>query len=103
MKGGILWKVSFSDLISVPIVANGIVYVAVGGSSVLAYKAATGDLLWTQSLPSPTYPYDPVVGGVLVYVITDGNLYALDAATGNRRWVSQGGVGDEAVVDEWST
>ncbi len=85
---------------------NGIVYIGTSLSDingkvyteipyVSAYNAQTGALLWRTKLDAKSFDNidlgfisQPVVANGRVYVISDGGkIYALDALTGNRRWV----------------
>jgi eukaryotic-like serine/threonine-protein kinase len=95
---------------STPAVADGVVYFICGDSKIYALEAATGAKKWefltsgernyeakgihgnipaTQTMPDfwDVYESSPAVVGGVVYVgCGDGNLYALDAATGELRW-----------------
>ncbi len=82
-----------------PAVASGLVYVGSYDGRVYAFDAATGARRWVYetegtTLNSADWGFDrrsiqasPVVAGGVVYVgARDGFIYALDAATGHRRW-----------------
>ena len=82
-----------------PAVADGLVYVGSYDGRVYAFDAATGARRWVYetegtTLNSADWGFDrrsiqasPVVAGGTVYVgARDGFIYALDAATGDRRW-----------------
>lgn len=84
---------------SSPAVAGGMVYAASFDGHVYAFDLATGTQRWRHategaSLNSAEFGYDrrsviasPAVAGGVVYVgARDGHFYALDAATGARRW-----------------
>ena len=84
---------------SSPAVADGVVYVGAFDGRVYAFDARTGAPRWTHdtegaSLKSAEFGFDrrsiqssPAVWRGSVYVgARDGHLYALDAATGARRW-----------------
>lgn len=100
---GLVWSADLPALansVTQPVVANGVLYYAVGLSVVHAVDAATGKALWQ---------YDPKVGevgglnmrvgwgvrgiayddGRLFTGTQDGRLVALDAATGKRVWTAQ--------------
>lgn len=64
---------------SSPSVANGVLY---EGSR--AFDAATGNLLWDASVGTSFSV--PAISRGVVYVATQGDLYALNAATGQVRW-----------------
>jgi outer membrane protein assembly factor BamB len=88
-----------SGTLGTPAAVNGTVYttatdVATANGSVYALNAATGAQVWKQSLNTSAL-VEPVVVGGAVYLAgssyldgTPSILYALDAATGARRWTS---------------
>jgi alcohol dehydrogenase (cytochrome c) len=77
-----------------PIVNDGIMFVTTPRAQVLAFRAATGDLLWryARELPDDLTQLHPTNRGVAlyenrVYVATvDAHIVALDAATGSVVW-----------------
>ena len=89
-----------------PTVVDGIVYFGAGVDGAAAADAATGDLIWEQTLDDDT----PEVTGVAVSAVgdgvfgvsvggpRDGDVVALDAATGESRWVYDGLDGDTGPV-----
>jgi outer membrane protein assembly factor BamB len=84
--GEVLWTRDESGQpISNLAVVDGRIYAGfLTGHVLRAYDASTGNLLW--STPGPTFT--PTVVGGVVYASDDfGKLWALDAATGRRRWV----------------
>jgi outer membrane protein assembly factor BamB len=101
-----------------PTVVNGVIYIGDEDGNFYAISQVTHTTLWTRFLgvdaPKPNglcgkptsaakgiistaaVVPDPVTGNLTVYVFSqDGNMYALDAATGNVNWTS--------VVDTPST
>ncbi len=98
-------------LMASPTVSNGVVYIGVEDGIFYAVSEATQQILWSRFLglrtpaPAPggqcgtnaqglistaTVANDPTTGHPTVYVNSqDGNLYALDAATGNVVWTAQ--------------
>ena len=96
--GRIRWRHGFGYTNSGPngvATAGGRVYGATD-AELFALSAASGRLLWTQRLVTPTAPFvdvAPLVAGGTVYTSTvgvppngKGVLYAVDAATGKVRW-----------------
>jgi outer membrane protein assembly factor BamB len=85
------WRVTLtSDLdhiYTAPAVANGLVYVSVGGfdNEVLALDAATGKTRWTLK-GDQEFDGTPLVAGGTVYVGGGLTLYAVNATTGTVRW-----------------
>jgi polyvinyl alcohol dehydrogenase (cytochrome) len=93
-----------SSLEASPTVSNGVVYIGAEDGYFYAVDEATQTVLWSDFLglsQATTCPYaqgiistatvadDPTTGNPTVYVFgPDGNLYALDAATGDVVWKS---------------
>jgi outer membrane protein assembly factor BamB len=73
-----------SDSESSPTVANGSVYVGMG-ASVYAYTGG-GDLEWTFTTGEVVDAAPTVTNGVVYVGSVDGNIYALNAATGTQIW-----------------
>lgn len=94
-----VWSYSMRDSrrwLATPIVANGLMYVPEGSGRVMAFDAATGDVVWVHDR---RFPADIAISegyartrGVSVYRDTvywgtaDSHLVALDARTGTLRW-----------------
>jgi outer membrane protein assembly factor BamB len=71
-----------------PIVANGVVYVATGAGSVIAFDAGTGTPIWRQQLGGPI-TMTPVFDSGLLFVATHtppAQFFALEATTGTIVW-----------------
>ena len=86
-SGRELWTQSIGGASTSPALAKGVVYAA-GSSTMNAFNAATGTLLWSVPLPSVVRS-NPAVAAGRVFVATEGggrNLVALDAATGAQLW-----------------
>jgi outer membrane protein assembly factor BamB len=84
------WSTTFDDTVGYPLIADGRVFVTVGGNRVEALSAATGEVLW-----GPT-PIGTIGTGAIAYdagrvfaVDFDGNVTALDATTGAVDWTTQ--------------
>ena len=111
VSGALRWKFATGGRVSSsPAVAAGRVYFASYDSKLYALDAATGALAWTFSTagerrfsgkhlhgaePAAEVMPDPfdvflsspvVVAGVVYFGSGDGNVYALDAASGTLRW-----------------
>jgi alcohol dehydrogenase (cytochrome c) len=94
-----VWSFSMRDnrrWLATPIVANGLMYVPEGSGRVVAFDAATGDVVWVHER---RFPEDIAISeayartrGVAIYRDTiywgtaDSYLVALDAKTGQLRW-----------------
>jgi outer membrane protein assembly factor BamB len=81
--GAEVWTVAMgSEVLDSSVAANGVVYVATGGT-LHALNASTGAQLWTWAGACCT----PVVSGEVVYISgTSNNFYALSATTGAQLW-----------------
>jgi glucose dehydrogenase len=115
-SGEVIWKFATGGMVrSSPAVSGGIVYFASYDGNIYAVCAKSGELVWkfatagerhfearglhgykpsTQTIPDfwDMFESSPLVGGGLVYCGSgDGNMYALDAATGEKRWAFQTG------------
>jgi outer membrane protein assembly factor BamB len=103
-----------------PAVYNGIVYIGCNTGVFYAVNETTPTVVWSRMLgyvtrhtcaargisSTATVAVDPSTGAPTVYVSGgDGNLYALDAATGNVDWVSVIGTPSSTVNDyyDWSS
>jgi len=74
------------DVISSPVVYEGVVYIGARSGSVYAINAETGELIWDYSTDD-WVDATPAVSSAAVFVPSrDGNLYALDRNTGNILW-----------------
>lgn len=114
--GSLKWKFETKGrVVSSPAVANGIVYFGSYDSQFYAVDAATGVLKWkfatqgerrfaakhlhgsepaNEIMPDPwdCYLSSPVVSsGKVIFGSGDGNVYALDATTGAKRWAFKTG------------
>jgi outer membrane protein assembly factor BamB len=86
-SGALVWEVPYGTLFEEPVDVDGVVYVGQD-----AFDAATGSLLWESTAPLQTSA--SVVGGVVYEGGSTGfvgNVYALDAATGNVIWTAATG------------
>ena len=107
-----------TTLLASPTVSNGVVYIGAEDGYFFAVDEATRQVLWSDflglSLPTTcpgiqgiiataTVANDPVTGNPTVYVFgADGNLYALDAATGAVVWKSVVDTPSKTVNDYYS-
>jgi eukaryotic-like serine/threonine-protein kinase len=83
-----IWDIQNADgaVDATPAVANGVVYWVANGS-VQATDAATATNLWSVNLTPTVMDSDPAVADGVVYFGTgDGNVFALNAATGSQLW-----------------
>ena len=93
------WRVKLEGKITQPIVAAGKVFVAaVDRQTVYAFDATSGRRLWSYIAggrvdSSPTYH-----AGVLLFGANDGNVYCLDAASGELAWCFQAAPSPRRIV-----
>lgn len=78
---------------TIPIVHNGVMYLAGPGADVLALDATNGDLLWEYKRNVPANiaatartKTIALYGDVIAYTAPDSFVVGLDARTGERRW-----------------
>jgi outer membrane protein assembly factor BamB len=107
-----------TTLLASPTVSNGVAYIGAEDGYFFAVNEATRQVLWSDflglSLPTTcpgtqgiiataTVANDPVTGNPTVYVFgADGNLYALNAATGAVVWKSVVDTPSQTVNDYYS-
>ncbi|MEE1806534.1 serine/threonine-protein kinase [Streptomyces sp. BE133] len=107
------WAVSCDSGLELPAVDGGVVYIA-GYNSVTALVAATGDEKWTRRASDWGFDRDdawdhtpedwrftsPTVADGVVYIGSSKRVYALDAATGKKKWAyaTGGTVGSSPTV-----
>jgi eukaryotic-like serine/threonine-protein kinase len=94
-----LWNSTIAPFLVSPIVANGVIYAGSSDGNIYALNANNGDKLWnyTTGASMPPVPwagdvlaYSGSQGGNLASILyaysQDGDLYALNAATGEKLW-----------------
>jgi outer membrane protein assembly factor BamB len=72
------------DLASVPVIANGVIYVSSDSGLLQALAAAGASKLWTA--PASAEGASPAVAAGQVYVCDNEKLQSLDARTGRPGW-----------------
>ncbi|NLF38944.1 PQQ-like beta-propeller repeat protein, partial [bacterium] len=85
---GVKWSFQTgSNVMSSPVVVNGIVYVGSDNGRFYALDAETGTQIW-QFVTSPVKPVrcGPCIADGAVYFTAESVLYALDAAVGTQIW-----------------
>jgi len=93
-NGKTLWRVpTNSEVLSAPVIGQGIVAVRTTDSRVIAYDAETGRRRWvyqrtTQPLVLRTNPGMAIDGALLFAGFPGGRLAALNVSTGTLRWES---------------
>jgi outer membrane protein assembly factor BamB len=93
----VLWTAGVGgpvDVLGMPLVSAGTVFVADGGGGVTAMTETSGTVLWTARPDRPGSGAILVFGGLLIHGSSHGRVTALDAATGATSWslpVSDGG------------
>ena len=76
------------DILSPPVVANGIVYVGSDDHYLHALDANTGERLWASPTEGNVLSSPAVANGIVYIGSDDRKLYAFDASTGKQLWVS---------------
>lgn len=74
-----------------PAVVDGVLYVGDQSGSVNAFRAPTGDLVWTAALGRAVNTSPAVAGGLVVVGDAAGDVVALDASDGRERWIFRTG------------
>lgn len=86
MTGILRWKFGTGGIIrSCPTIDAGTVYVGSGDGYLYAIDSASGSLKWKHWFIQAVHS-SPTVSGGVVYIYCDGNLVALDPATGVEIW-----------------
>ena len=70
----------------IPLVADGIVYIAATNGQAFALDAATGDVQW--QVDAGNVFESPALGDGRLFYLIEGGVLALDAATGEEQWLS---------------
>ncbi len=93
-QGELLWQRDLQkEVLNPPIVVGERLYFLKGDKEIACLTAATGDVLWTQ--PLPTFVKRLTVrgqatlvadGNQLLAALADGQLYGLDMSTGQVKW-----------------
>ncbi|MCX5659454.1 MAG: PQQ-binding-like beta-propeller repeat protein [Planctomycetota bacterium] len=87
------------DYAPVPIIANGLVYLAsTSDDTLIAYDAATGQPRWHFIAGGPIRFAPQVDVGRLFFASDDGRVYCLDPATGKLNWSFFTGPVDERLI-----
>jgi FOG: WD40-like repeat len=98
-NGDELWNSTIAPFLVSPIVTNGVIYAGSSDGNVYALNANSGDKLWNYTTGA-SKPPSPWAGDVLAYSDSqdghlasilyaysqNGNLYALNAITGEKLW-----------------
>lgn len=83
----ILWKVKTEgEVISSPVVVDGIVYIGSGDNKLYAIDAFSGDIKWEYVAGGPINSTPAVSGGKVMFLSYDGFFYALDQTDGELAW-----------------
>lgn len=105
--GATLWNIKFSGSGSTPVIADGVLYVGSADGAVYALDPQTGETKWrfqTGEQLSPTarnrgegirrVDMIPAVENGMVFIGSgDHSFYAIDAATGEKKWSFVAGAG----------
>lgn len=92
------WTLNLPDGVTgtVPLVYDGVMYVAIPGAAVVALDATTGDMLWkyrrnvARNVAATARTKNlAIYGDVILYTAPDSHVVGLDARTGELRWESR--------------
>ena len=99
-RAEVLWRVDIERGAGDPVVADGVVYVAGGGSSLFAIKADGSAILWQDDRPGRRSSQAPLVVGDRVLIATDQGLSAYSRADGSLAWdyAIAGGAGESSPL-----
>ncbi len=85
--GALVWSYTTgADVLSSPIVSNGVVYIGSEDNNVYALNASTGALLWSYATGGQVNSSPALSNGVIYVGSDDDNVYALNAGTGAKLW-----------------
>ena len=116
LSGKQIWAFPTGDVIhSSPTVVGGVVYIGSQDGNIYAIDAVSGQQKWASytGIPAPSSPHGPppppavssfpvVVDGVVYVGAPDNNVYAINAQSGNQKWMFPTGgflVSTPAVTD----
>ena len=88
--GATLWSegLTFSLMVSSPVVNEGVLYLAFNDHSIVALDAATGATRWTADAGAGMYASPAVADGRLYVTVHNRGLLALDAGSGAFLWLA---------------
>jgi len=85
-RGEVIWRVDIEKGAGDPVVADGVVYLAGGNSSLFAIRADGSAILWQDDRPGRRAGHAPLVVGDRVYLASSLGLSAHDRADGKMIW-----------------
>jgi outer membrane protein assembly factor BamB len=100
-SGKIVWRIVFDQTAlfmgersydfadyyhSTPLIDNDILYLASGSGAMNAFQASTGAAVWRYQAGDIVHGQPVIAAGRIVFGCFDGNLYALDKASGQLSW-----------------
>jgi outer membrane protein assembly factor BamB len=93
------WATTVSTKVSSPVVAGGLVFVAVPGEHrVVALDAASGQLRWSFTAGGPVDSPPTIHDGLALFGSSDGWVYALTADVGELVWRRRAAPEDKRIV-----
>jgi outer membrane protein assembly factor BamB len=88
--GELLWRRDTGNWVPTLMGDGDVVYYGAANTMVHAIQANSGDSIWDYNIPEGTFNYligAPVlVGDELIFLTQLGEIFSLDAATGDLRW-----------------
>jgi len=92
MNGEEIWSVQMAGaVVGTPVLSEDetTLFVSSIGNEIAALSASSGDRLWTFSTEASVWGRAVLTDGTLYVADSDGNLYALDPATGEPTWQTE--------------
>jgi len=92
MNGEEIWSVQMAGaVVGTPVLSEDetTLFVSSIGNEIAALSASSGDRLWTFSTEASVWGRAVLADGTLYVADSDGNLYALDPATGEPTWQTE--------------
>jgi outer membrane protein assembly factor BamB len=79
-------RVPFDDLLSSPMVCNGVVYVGTESGFFYAHGATDGHIIWDYHATAPIRAEPAIATGVVYFGADDDSLYAGPTRAPRRSW-----------------
>ena len=88
MDGNVQWSDSVGDKVRDVQLVNGVAYVAVDNTGIIAYDAGTGDQLWTSNAATSVARDNLHYYNGELAALDSGEIYGIDTADGSQIWTS---------------
>ena len=88
IRGGPLWEFQTqAQLLTSPVIADGVVYQGTGDGRIVALDADDGKLIWSRDTTGPLATSPAVTADTIYIGFRDGQLWALRREDGEPRWI----------------